>query len=45
MHSAEEVAERVALDIAYIRDASLWLDLWIMLRTLPALLGDKGSVR
>ncbi|AMS29757.1 exopolysaccharide biosynthesis polyprenyl glycosylphosphotransferase [Aquidulcibacter sp.] len=45
VHSAEEVAERVAFDIAYIRDASLWLDLWIMLRTLPALLGDKGSVR
>lgn len=45
VHSAEEVAARVAYDIAYIRDASLWLDLWIMLRTLPALLGDKGSVR
>jgi len=45
VHSAEEVAERVAFDIAYIRDASLWLDLLIMLRTLPALLGDKGSVR
>ena len=45
VHSAEEVAERVAFDIAYIRDASLWLDIWIMLRTPPALLGDKGSVR
>lgn len=45
VHCAEEVAERVAYDIAYIRDASLWLDLWIMVRTLPALLGDKGSVR
>ncbi len=45
VHNAEQVAERVAYDIAYIRDASLWLDLWIMLRTLPALLGDKGSIR
>lgn len=45
VHSAEEVAERVAYDIAYIRDASLWLDLLIIVRTLPALLGDKGSIR
>lgn len=45
VHRAEEVAERVAYDIAYIREANLWLDLWIMLRTLPALLGDKGAVR
>ncbi|MCA3692331.1 exopolysaccharide biosynthesis polyprenyl glycosylphosphotransferase [Aquidulcibacter sp.] len=45
VHSAEEVAQRVAYDLAYIRDANLWLDLWIMVRTLPALLGDKGSVR
>ncbi len=45
VHSAEKVAERVAFDIAYIRDANLWLDLMIMLATLPALLGDKGSVR
>ena len=45
VHHGEEVAARVAFDIAYIRDASLWLDLWIMVRTLPALLGDKGTVR
>ena len=39
------VKRRVALDIAYIERQSFWLDLWIMLSTVPILLGDTKSVR
>jgi polysaccharide biosynthesis protein PslA len=45
MHDAEAVRERIRYDLAYIERASLWLDLWIMLKTLPALLGDKQRTR
>ncbi|WP_292053607.1 MULTISPECIES: exopolysaccharide biosynthesis polyprenyl glycosylphosphotransferase [unclassified Brevundimonas] len=45
MHTAEEVRRRVQLDIDYIERQSFWLDVWIMLRTLPVLLGDKLAVR
>lgn len=41
MHDAEDVRERISYDLAYIERASLWLDLWIIVKTLPALLGDK----
>jgi len=39
------VRRRVALDIEYIERQSLMLDLTIMLRTIPCLLGDKLAVR
>ena len=39
------VKRRVALDIAYIERQSFWLDLWIMLSTVPLLLGDTKTVR
>jgi Undecaprenyl-phosphate glucose phosphotransferase len=42
LHTAEEVRQRVAYDIDYIERQSLWLDLYIILMTLPRLLGDKG---
>lgn len=45
LHSPEAARERVKLDVAYIARASLLFDLWIMLRTLPALLGDKINIR
>ena len=45
LHSPEAARERVKLDVEYIARASLWFDLWIMLRTLPALLGDKINIR
>lgn len=39
------VRRRVALDVEYIERQSFWLDLWIMLMTLPCLLGDAEAVR
>lgn len=32
--NVEDMGRRVALDLQYIRDWSLWLDLWIILKTL-----------
>ncbi|MDQ1153243.1 exopolysaccharide biosynthesis polyprenyl glycosylphosphotransferase [Brevundimonas sp. SORGH_AS_0993] len=40
-----QVRERIQWDIDYIERQSLWLDLWIMLITLPVLLGDRTAVR
>jgi lipopolysaccharide/colanic/teichoic acid biosynthesis glycosyltransferase len=34
---------RVQLDMEYIRNRSLWLDVRILLRTLPAVIGRKGA--
>ncbi len=45
LHTADEVRERVRLDLEYVERRSLWLDLWIMLRTIPCLLGDSRNVR
>jgi exopolysaccharide biosynthesis polyprenyl glycosylphosphotransferase len=45
VHTAAEVRQRVALDIEYIERQSLRLDLWIILMTLPCLLGDRSAVR
>jgi exopolysaccharide biosynthesis polyprenyl glycosylphosphotransferase len=41
----EAVRRRVELDLEYIERRSIRLDLWIMLRTLPCLLGDTSAVR
>jgi lipopolysaccharide/colanic/teichoic acid biosynthesis glycosyltransferase len=35
--------QQVDLDIKYIRDRSLWLDLRLMLMTIPAVLSGKGA--
>ncbi|MES2833878.1 MAG: exopolysaccharide biosynthesis polyprenyl glycosylphosphotransferase [Pseudomonadota bacterium] len=45
MHDAAAVRRRVSLDIEYIERQSTWLDLWIMLVTVPVLLGDRQAVR
>ncbi|QUD88634.1 undecaprenyl-phosphate glucose phosphotransferase [Phenylobacterium montanum] len=41
----ELVRRRVELDIAYIERQSFWFDLYIMLMTLPCLLGDRKVAR
>jgi polysaccharide biosynthesis protein PslA len=45
MATPEQVRERVALDVDYIERQSFWLDLYIMLMTLPCLLGDRQGAR
>ena len=45
LHSAEDVAERVRLDVEYIERANVMWDIYIMLKTLPVLLGDRTNVR
>jgi Undecaprenyl-phosphate glucose phosphotransferase len=45
LHEPAEVQRRVALDIEYIERQSFWFDLWIMVMTVPSLLGDRSAVR
>lgn len=35
--------ERVRLDMYYIRNYSIWLDLQILLQTIPAVLKGRGA--
>ena len=41
----EAVRRRVSLDLEYVERQSVWLDMAIILRTLPCVLGDTGTVR
>jgi polysaccharide biosynthesis protein PslA len=41
----EAVRRRVALDLEYVERQSIWLDLAIILKTAPCLLGDVDGVR
>jgi len=41
----EAVRRRVSLDLEYVERQSVWLDLAIMARTLPCVLGDTQTVR
>ena len=43
--TAEAVRRRVLLDLEYVERQSVWLDLSIMARTLPCVLGDTQAVR
>lgn len=45
MHEPEEVVRRIALDVEYIEHQSFWLDVKIMLKTIPGMLGDRHAVR
>ena len=45
VHTAEEVRQRVELDIEYIERQSFWFDLYIIVMTLPCLFGDRQAVR
>ncbi len=35
--------EMVEMDIRYARDWSLWLDIWILARTIPVIVSGKGA--
>jgi Undecaprenyl-phosphate glucose phosphotransferase len=41
----EAVRRRIALDLEYVERRSFWLDIAIILRTAPCLLGDGEAVR
>ena len=41
--SIDDVRNKVKLDLEYIERRSLWLDLQIMSRTLPVMIGRKGA--
>ena len=43
--TADAVRRRVSLDLEYIDRQSVWLDLAIIARTLPCVLGDTTAVR
>jgi lipopolysaccharide/colanic/teichoic acid biosynthesis glycosyltransferase len=41
--ASTEFDQRLRLDIAYIENRCLWLDMEILLRTIPAVLAQKGA--
>jgi Undecaprenyl-phosphate glucose phosphotransferase len=45
VHTTDEVRTRVALDMEYVAKASVWLDLYILVMTVPRLLGDYSKDR
>ena len=45
LHTAQDVRRRVQLDVEYVERQSFWMDLWIMMVTVPVLLGDRVAVR
>lgn len=45
VHTKQLVRERVRLDMEYVNRSSFWLDCYIILMTVPRLLGDATKVR
>ncbi len=45
VHSAELLRERVRLDMEYLKRASFWFDMYVILMTAPCLLGDTRNTR
>ena len=45
LREGSDVEERVRLDVEYIERANVMWDVYIMLKTLPVLLGDRTNVR
>ena len=41
--SSVTLEEMVRLDVEYARRRTLWLNLWILIRTAPAVLSTKGA--
>jgi polysaccharide biosynthesis protein PslA len=45
LNTADDVRNRVSLDIDYIERQSFWFDMYIMAMTIPCILGDRKQVR
>jgi len=45
LETGADVARRVQLDVDYIERQNFWLDLYIIVMTLPVLLGDRDTIR
>jgi len=45
LHEPEDVRRRVAFDVEYIEHQSVWVDLTIMAKTIPSMLGDRSAIR
>jgi polysaccharide biosynthesis protein PslA len=43
--TSQDVEQRVAYDVDYIKGAGFWFDIYIMAMTIPSLLGDKHAIR
>jgi len=41
--STADVAEKLDFDLEYMERRSVWLDLWILLRTVPVVVTRKGA--
>jgi lipopolysaccharide/colanic/teichoic acid biosynthesis glycosyltransferase len=41
--SIDDVRNKVIFDLEYIAKRSIWMDIWIMSRTLPVMIGRKGA--
>jgi lipopolysaccharide/colanic/teichoic acid biosynthesis glycosyltransferase len=42
--SALSYDDRIALDLAYVRHRGFWYDLWLIVRTVPAVIWGRGAV-
>jgi len=45
LDNADDVRRRIGLDVEYIERHDIWFDLYIMVMTIPCLLGDAKTVR
>jgi len=45
LETGEDIARRVRLDVDYIERQNFWLDMYIIIMTLPVLLGDRETIR
>ncbi len=41
--SDTEYEERIALDTSYIQNWSIWLDIWILIKTVWVVLKGRGA--
>jgi lipopolysaccharide/colanic/teichoic acid biosynthesis glycosyltransferase len=41
--SEHDIQKQLAIDILYVRKWTLWLDLWILLKTIPAVFSARGA--